>query len=720
MEFVFGILRFKIMHDLSQIGYISTNTVIFAHSVIQSLEDMVGISCMINKASFRETPFSSPFKMIAYIPFAGAIQGDYIISMDETTAAKLSGVYKQGMPVNEIQKMREDYGGFIKELLNLAAARSILDLEQSFGNLTYTPATLVYGEIEFPNVMSGNIRIESNECEIKCGFSLNLARLKIGRKLEETLKDLEKRRIEANEAQKDLENILQKLPTGVVAINSACKVLPGHSLATAPVLGYDPGKKIEGTDLPVLLGLAPHDAHNLTKWINLVFSAYDSFPFEKLLHLCENEFANQYDKILRLDWVPVVNNKTGALEKLQVIIEDITEKCLLEAEIKEKEKLKKQLRQVQKMEAVGTLAGGIAHDFNNIIQVILGNAELCLFDVPKDSKIKERLTSILGVCNRARNMVKQLLTFSRQTEQDREPIQVEPVIKETLKLIRASLPSTIEIRQNIRTTSSVIQADPTQIHQVLMNLCINAGHAMEDKGGELGVSLDSLVFEDDGMTKNLGLIPGDYIRLAVSDTGCGMDHEIIEKIFEPFFTTKEQGKGTGMGLSVVHGIVKSHRGAVKVDSELEKGTTFSVFLPKAEHESAISQTDNQEPVPRGTGRILFIDDEEYIADMVSEMLTSLGYEVITHTSSVQALDIFRARPDMFDLVITDQTMPKSSGTELAEKLISIRPDIPIILCTGFNKTTVSKKAKALGIRHLIAKPFTMNEIACLVSRILNN
>ncbi|MCP4348215.1 MAG: response regulator [Desulfobacterales bacterium] len=708
------------MHDLSQIGYISTNTVIFARSVIQSLKDMVGISFMINKASFREAPFSPPFKMIAYIPFTGTIQGDYIISMDEIAAAKLSGVYKEGMSGNEILKMREDYGGFIKELLNLAAARSILGLEQSFGNLTYTPATLVYGEIEFPNVMSGNIRIESNKCKIQCGFSLNLAKLKIGRKLEETLKDLEKRKIEATEAQKDLENILQKLPTGVVAINSACKVLPGHGLSTASVLGYDPGEKIEGTDLSVLLGLAPDDSHNLTKWINLVFSAYDSFSFEKLLLLCEDEFANQHDKILRLDWVPVVNNKTGTLEKLQVIIEDITEKHRLEAEIQEKEKLKKQLRQVQKMEAIGTMAGGIAHDFNNIIQIVLGNAELSLFDAPKKGKIKERLTNIIGVCNRARNMVKQLLSFSRQTEQDRKPVQVEPVIKETLKLIRASLPSTIEIRQNIRTTSSVILADPTQIHQVLMNLCINAGHAMEDKGGELKVSLDSLTFDDNAAAKKLGLSQGDYVRLTVNDTGCGMDHEIIEKIFEPFFTTKEQGKGTGIGLSVVHGIVKNHKGAVKVNSEPGKGTTFNVFLPKADHEAEVTQADKSKPVPRGTGRILFIDDEEYITEMASDILSGLGYKVIAHTSSMKALDIFSARPDMFDLVITDQTMPKISGTELAEKLIGIRPDIPIILCTGFSKSAVLKKAKTIGVRELIAKPFTMNEIACLISRVLNN
>ncbi len=709
------------MYDLSQIGYISTNTIIFAHSVIRSLEDMVGAAFALNKASFRETPFSSPFRMIAYIHFSGTIQGDYILGLDEMTAARLAGVCKHGMSDNDIHKMREDYGGFVKELLNLAVAQSILDIEQSFGNLTYIPATVVYGEIEFPDVMSGNVKIESEagEIEILCGFSLNLAKLKISRKLDETLRELEKRRIEANEVRENLENILQKLPTGVVAINSACKVLPGHSHATASVVGYDPDKEIEGTELTALLGLKQDDAHDMIKWIRLIFSAYDFFPFEKLLMMCKDEYANQQDKILRLDWLPVVNHKTKTLEKLQVLIDDVTEKRRLDAEMKEKKKLEKQLRQVQKMEAVGTLASGIAHDFNNVLTVIMGTADLCIMHVPEGSKIKERLKRILKACYRAHEMVKQLLIFSRQTEQDRKPVRIEPVIKETLKIIRTSLPSTIEIRQDIQTPSGIILADPTQIHQIVMNLCINAGHAMEEKRGVLHVGLEDVILDDNMLPKNQSLSPGAYVKMTISDTGCGMSHDIAERIFEPFFTTKEQGKGTGMGLSVVHGIVASHGGAIKVYSTPEKGTTFHVFFPISERMAATPEDDDPEPIPLGNEQILFVDDEVLVTGTAYELLTNLGYNVVAETSSAKALNIFREKPELFDLVITDQTMPEITGTELTEMLIRIRPDIPVILCTGFSRQMIAEKAGAVGVRELLIKPFSRCEIAQAIRKVLD-
>lgn len=326
-----------IMNDKSQNGYISTNAVTFAQSVIGSLEDMVGDTFVLNKSSFKEIPFSSPFNMTAYIHFSGTIQGDYIFSLDEITAAKLIDVYESGMPEDDLREMREDYGGFVKELLNLAVGQSILELEQSFGYLTYTPGTVIYGEVEFPDVTSGTIMIENEKGGILCGFSLNLAQVKIGRKLEETLQELEKKTVEANRAAKEVEGILRLIPSGLVAINSDAKILPGHSRSTAAIVGYDSGKDIVGSDLATLLSLDPDTLQNLIKWVHQVFLKQDSLSFEELVLMCENEFTNQRGKILKLDWLPVTNDESGIPEKLLIIIQDFTEKRRLEAE---NEKLK--------------------------------------------------------------------------------------------------------------------------------------------------------------------------------------------------------------------------------------------------------------------------------------------------------------------------------------------------------------------------------------------
>ncbi len=323
------------MNNNSRNGYISTNAVFFAQSVIRSLEDMVGDPFVLNKSSFKEIPFSSRFNMIAYIHFSGTIQGDYILSLDEITAAKLIDAYESGMPENDLREMREDYGGFIKELLNLAVGQSILELEQSFGYLTYTPGTVIYGEVEFPDVTSGTIMIENEKGGILCGFSLNLAEVKIGRKLEETLQELEKKTIEANRTAKDVEGILNLIPSGLVAINSDAKILPGHSHSTAGIVGYDSGREIVGSDLATLLCLEPDTFQILIKWVHKVFLKHGSLPFEKLVLMCGNEFTNQRGKIFKLDWLPVINEKTGYMEKLLIIIQDFTEKRRLEAENEE-------------------------------------------------------------------------------------------------------------------------------------------------------------------------------------------------------------------------------------------------------------------------------------------------------------------------------------------------------------------------------------------------
>ncbi|MBW2020218.1 MAG: PAS domain S-box protein [Deltaproteobacteria bacterium] len=387
-------------------------------------------------------------------------------------------------------------------------------------------------------------------------------------------------------------------------------------------------------------------------------------------------------------------------------------------DITAQKRLETQLQHAQRMEAIGTLAGGIAHDFNNILSAIIGNAQLALDDLSGPSSVRYSFEQILEASYRATKLVKQILAFSRQHEHERRPVQLNSIVKETLKLLRASLPSTINIRQNIQSDAGVVFADPTQIHQVLMNLCTNAAHAMRENGGVLEVSLVNVDLDAEAVVGHPDLKPGPCLRLTVRDTGHGMDRAVMERIFDPYFTTKGKGEGTGLGLALVHGIVKSHGGAINVHSELGKGTTFHIFLPRLERD-AIMEAEVLAPLPKGNERILFVDDEEVLVDVGERMLERLGYKVIASTNSIEALEIFHANPDKFDLVITDQTMPNMTGTELAKGLMRIRPDIPIILCTGFSETITAEKARAMGIREFVLKPIVIDKIAATIRNVLD-
>jgi len=384
---------------------------------------------------------------------------------------------------------------------------------------------------------------------------------------------------------------------------------------------------------------------------------------------------------------------------------------------REKHELEEQLRHTQKIEAIGTLAGGIAHDFNNILAGIMGYTELALLDAPQGTLLQRNLDEILTVSRRAVDMVKQILTFSRKSRQEQEPIYISLIIKEALKMLRASLPSTIEIRQNIETSLTPVLANPTQIHQVLTNLCTNAAHAMRDNGGVLEISLADVAIEEDASAQYPDLNPGKYQRLTVSDTGHGMSPVLKERIFEPFFTTKKPGEGTGMGLAVVHGIAKSHDGSVAVHSEQEKGTTFQVFFPTVDS-AAVTEHVYPDTIPVGKELILLVDDENALVDIGCQTLENLGYQVIAKTSSTEALEAFRAQPEEFDLVITDMTMPNMTGVDLAKEIMRIRSDMPIILCTGFSDSISEDEALALGIREFTMKPFSTLEIATIIRRAL--
>ena len=399
------------------------------------------------------------------------------------------------------------------------------------------------------------------------------------------------------------------------------------------------------------------------------------------------------------------------------ISRDVTEQ---KREQKEKEKLQARLQQAQKMEAIGTLAGGIAHDFNNILQGILGYTELAGLKYKNGKDIAKELEVLTQAGNRAADLVQNILSFSRQTEPERKPLDLGQVIKEALKLIRASLPATIEIRMNIPGAPDKVWADYTEMHQVLMNLCTNAAHAMEESGGILEVILEQAEIDDRSASMDPALTPGLYQRITVSDTGHGMDREVQSRIFDPFFTTKEQGKGTGMGMSVVHGIIKSHGGAITVYSEPGQGSTFHIFIPVMTSGSTeCPQASQPADLAAGEEHILFVDDEKHIVDFASEILKALGYTVTGCNSSLEALELFSRDPSRFDLVITDQTMPRMTGVNLAGELTRLRPDIPIILCTGFSAALTPEKLKWSGVRELIMKPILVGQLAKTIRDVLD-
>ncbi|NTV13222.1 MAG: PAS domain-containing protein [Desulfobulbaceae bacterium] len=380
--------------------------------------------------------------------------------------------------------------------------------------------------------------------------------------------------------------------------------------------------------------------------------------------------------------------------------------------------LESQLRQAQKMEAIGTLAGGIAHDFNNILTAILGYGEIVLESLPAGSALREEQEQVVLAGNRAKELVKQILTFSRAGEQELKPLLIQFVIKEALKLMRASLPTTITIRSNIDTGCGPVLADPSQIHQVVMNLCTNAYHAMRESGGILTVSLATVSLSKAEAASRGNLAPGHYAVLEVSDTGCGMDKAVQERIFDPYFTTKSKGEGTGLGLAMVRGIAMHLHGEASVSSEPGRGATFKILLPLIKTKAHDERLAKSEPLPRGEARIIAVDDDVVIVRLEREILESLGYRVTTFADSARALQALRDSPEDFDLLLTDMTMPKLTGAQLAMEVLRLRPEMPIILCTGFSELIDAQKAKSLGIREFILKPVDKGELAKAVRRAL--
>ncbi len=415
-----------------------------------------------------------------------------------------------------------------------------------------------------------------------------------------------------------------------------------------------------------------------------------------------------------------ISNREGATKDIALTVAAIPGTKKLVASLldrTERSRLETQLQQAHKMEAIGTLAGGITHDFNNILGAVIGYTELALIETEKGTQIREYLEEALRAEIRAKDLIHQILTFSRLAAAKQKPVPIVSVIMEALTLMKASLPATIDIKTHIEKDSGTVKADSTQIHQVVMNLYANAAHAMREDGGTLEVSLIPLEIDPLFSDQHPGMHPGSYVRFTVRDTGCGMTTDVMDRIFDPYFTTKEKSEGTGLGLSVVHGIVGRHDGIITVESEPGKGTTFHIYLPRLHQKAELPE--KQRSLSTGCERILFVDDEPSLTDIGKQILEHLGYRVTAMISSTEALELFRSRPDQFDIVITDMTMPVMTGDKLTRELLRIRPGIPVILCTGFSQHITQDRGDQLGIRSLVMKPFTAHSLALIVRQTLD-
>jgi len=477
------------------------------------------------------------------------------------------------------------------------------------------------------------------------------------------------------------------------------------------ITGYAAEEVIGKTSLEINIWKNPEDR---IKIVERLKAKGEVRNYEARFLAMDREFYGLMSaSIIELDGVPHILNVTR----------DITETKRAEME---RDRLETQLQQAQKMETIGSLAGGIAHDLNNILFPISGLSEMLLDEISPETPEHDSIEQIYKSAQRGSELVKQILAFSRQSKPQKLPIRIQPIVKEVLKLSRSAIPSNIEITSHISTDCGMVSADPTQVHQIIMNLITNAFHAVEQTGGSINLELkETVIGSFDGKDElSLHVILGDllaarYACITVSDTGMGIDKTLIDKIFDPYFTTKELGKGTGLGLSVVHGIVKEHGGDIRVYSEVGKGTVFHVYLPLLEDNKNSKTAAVTRKHPTGCEKILLVDDEEPIAKMLQMMLERLGYQITVRTSSPDALDAFRASPLKFDMVISDRGMPNMTGEQLTTELISIRPNIHVILCTGFSDENDEKRARNLGVKGFLKKPVAMGDLAEMVRKVLD-
>ncbi|MBF0288776.1 MAG: response regulator [SAR324 cluster bacterium] len=511
--------------------------------------------------------------------------------------------------------------------------------------------------------------------------------------------------------EQELFQIMEAIPIGIYVLNKEGK--PYYANKTAQQIL---GKGIISNASPEKLPEIYQAYHKDTKELY----PFEQLPIIKALNGISSSVNNvvihqQDNKIpLQIDASPILDNK-GNVDYAVAVFQDMTEN---EKKDSERRDLEFQLYQSQKMEAIGTLAGGIAHDFNNILQAVFGYMGLAYKTLPQGSLTQNYIEQCMSAARRAKDLVQQILTFSRQSEQEFQAISIIPMIKESLKLLRASLPTTIEIEENLDPECGNIWANPTQIHQVLMNLCTNAGYAMRDSGGVLRIDLKQVDHDIANNATLQDLEEKAYVQLTLSDTGIGMNSEIKERIFEPFFTTKPKEEGTGLGLSVVHGIVKNHGGTITVESAPNQGTTFQLFFPIATQKQTTTQDIDSAGIASGQGNILLVEDEPMLIEIITEWLEDCGYQVTNTTSSTEALEIFNALPDFFDMVLTDQTMPRMTGDQLAQAIFKDHPDQAIVIMTGFTHKIDQEKSKKMGVRQLLIKPFEKEQLAAAIQKVI--
>ncbi len=474
-------------------------------------------------------------------------------------------------------------------------------------------------------------------------------------------------------------------------------------------------EELLGISREALIGKSDHDLFTEEEADFFTATDRDTLVTRQLLEIPVETIKTKTKgvRILHTKKIPILNEEGTPLFLLG-LSEDITQKIASE---KLEKDLTNQLRQAQKLESLGNLAGGIAHDFNNILSAIIGYSELARTSVLKGSEAEIGLLEVLKASTRAADLVRRILAFSRRSESEFIPIDLKTVVMEALGLLRSSIPSSIEIKEHLE--NGIIMGDPTQIHQVVMNLCTNAYHSMRADGGVLTISLFAVDVDEQMALSHAELNAGPAMKLVVADTGHGIKESVVERIFEPYYTTKEKGEGTGLGLSVVHGIVRSHFGAVMVESTVNEGSVFTVYFPRIEHTNKKENVEKRQNLPTGNERLLFVDDETILVELGKAQLEKLGYEVATKIDGRQALEQFKSNPAYFDLVITDMTMPKISGDKLAMELMKIRPDIPIILCTGYSDRICKEKADEIGIEEFVYKPFTLEKLAITVRIVLD-
>lgn len=505
--------------------------------------------------------------------------------------------------------------------------------------------------------------------------------------LKAKIKDLDQQRI-------FFQSILNSIPDGVVVMDPSGKIRQANP-ALCRMFGYS-NEELAGLDPSVLY-------EN-----NCAIFRHDDFPTTWCRRFVRKDGRVFLGETLNSE---IRDDQGGLLGTLE-LIRDVSERLKV---IRQQRQLEEQLRQSQKMAAIGTLAGGIAHDFNNLLAAILGYAELALLKLPPGGALQREIRQILKAGGKASELVNQILAFSRKETTKRIPIQPGVLIKEVIKLLRGTIPSTITIRERIAATDRMILANPTQLHQVVMNLCTNAFHAMEEQGGEMTLSLESVrkpLREKEEERE--------WIRISVADNGCGIEPATLERIFEPYFTTKPSGKGTGMGLAVVHGIVESHGGRIEVKSTVGQGTTVQVYFPVVAGVEAQRPRKEEQSLVGGDESILVVDDEQMVADYLKGFLEQLGYRITICNDGSSALALFEHNPQAFDLVITDQTMPGKTGFEMARNMLALRPDLPIILCSGYSSALSPERVAKAGIREFMMKPVSLHDLAPVIRAVLPN